>query len=136
MPGILLGLRHLATRSSVKLTSLRPNQPVPLALGYSAVPVAITLTGNYRQITKFLALVRTNVRLLGGTKLRVGGRLFDTDSISIQQGLVGDQLNATMTLVPFIYTGQVIATATPGSTTPGTTTPTTTTPTTTTPTSH
>jgi Tfp pilus assembly protein PilO len=127
MPGILLGLRHLATRSSVKLTSLRPNTAVPLALGYSAVPVAITLTGNYHQITKFLSLVRTNVRLVRGTQLRVGGRLFDTDSVSLQQGQVGDQLNATMTLVPFIFTGQLIATATPGSTTPGSTTTTTTT---------
>jgi hypothetical protein len=127
MPGILLGLRHLATRSSVQLTSVRPNSPVPLALGYSALPVAITVTGNYRQITKFLALVRTNVGLVGGTKLRDRGRMFDTDAVSIQQGLTGDQLNASLTLVPFIYTGQVISPAGTTSTTGTTTTSTTTT---------
>jgi hypothetical protein len=127
MPGILLGLRNLASRSSVKLTSVRPNSPVPLALGYSALPVAITLTGNYVHITRFLGLVRKNVNLVGGTKLRVDGRMFDTDSISIQQGTVGDQLNASLTLVPFIYTGQVIPSATTGTTTTGSTTTTTTT---------
>jgi hypothetical protein len=126
MPGILLGIRHLASHSSVKLTSVRPGSPVPLALGYSALPVAITLTGNYLHITKFLGLVRKSVRLSGGTELRVGGRLFDADSIALQQGTTGDQLNATVTLVPFIYTGQVLSTATPASST-GTTTTTTTT---------
>jgi Tfp pilus assembly protein PilO len=127
MPGILLGLRQLATRSSVKLTSVRPNSPVPLALGYSALPVAITLSGNYVHITKFLALVRKNVNLVGGTNLRVGGRMFDTDSVSLQQGTTGDLLNATLTLVPFIYTGQVIASTTTGTSTSGSTTTTTTT---------
>jgi len=124
MPGILLGLRHLTGRSKVVLTSVRPSPPVPLALGYSAVPLAITVTGNYRQITRFLGLVRKNVRFVGGKQLRVGGRMFDTDSMSLQQGTVGDKLNATMTVVAFVYTGQVITTSTDttGSTTTTTTT--------------
>jgi Tfp pilus assembly protein PilO len=132
MPGILLGLRHLAQRSKVQLTSVRPSSPTALALGYSALPLAITVTGNYLHITKFLALVRTNVRLVGGTKLQVGGRMFDTDNISLSQGTVGDQLNATLTLVAFSYTGQVLpapgsTTTTDGSTTTGSTTTTATT---------
>ena len=129
MPGILFGLRHLAQRSKVQMTSVRPSTPTALALGYSALPVTVTVTGNYRHITKFLALVRTNVRLVGGTKLKVGGRMFDTDNISLQQGTVGDQLNATLTLVAFVYTGQVLTTttSTDGSTTTGSTTTTATT---------
>jgi hypothetical protein len=35
--------------------------------------------------------------------------LFDADNISILQGQVGDQLNATFLLAAFIYTGQVLA---------------------------
>jgi hypothetical protein len=124
MPGIVLGLRHLATQSKLTLTSVRPSSPVALALGYSALPIGITVTGNYIHITKFLGLLRTNVRLVGGTKLRVGGRMFDTDNISLLQGQVGDQLNATLTVVAFIYTGQVMTTTTgtDGSTTTGSTT--------------
>lgn len=122
MPGILVGLRQLADKSKVKLTSVRPATPTALALGYSALPVAVTVTGNYRAITKFLARVRANVKLVGGTNIRVSGRMFDTDSISLQQGSVGDQLNATLSLVAFIYTGQVLGATTPGSTTAGSTT--------------
>jgi Tfp pilus assembly protein PilO len=126
MPGIVLGLRHLTTQSNVTLTSVRPSPPVALALGYSAVPINITVTGNYIHITKFLGLLRTNVRLVGGTKLQVGGRMFDTDTISLQQGQVGDQLNASMTVVAFTYTGQMLTTTgTDGSTTTGSTTTTT-----------
>jgi Tfp pilus assembly protein PilO len=124
MPGIVLGLRDLTTQGKVTLTSVRPSSPVALALGYSALPVQITITGNFIHITKFLGLLRNNVRLVGGTKLRVGGRMFDTDNISLQQGQVGDQLNATMQVVAFIYTGQVLAATTTG--TDGSTTTTTT----------
>jgi Tfp pilus assembly protein PilO len=130
MPGILLGLRHFAQQSKVQLTSVRPSSPTALALGYSALPLSVTVAGNYKHITKFLGLVRTNVRLVDGTKLRVGGRMFDTDSISLQQGQVGDQLNASLTLVAFVYTGQVLTTtttSTDGSTTTGSTTTTATT---------
>jgi hypothetical protein len=128
MPGIVLGLRKLTTQSKLTLTSVRPSAPVALALGYSALPIAVTVSGNYIHITKFLGLLRTNVRLVGGTTLRVGGRMFDTDNISLQQGLVGDQLNASLTVVAFIYTGQVLTpttTGTNGSTTTSSTTTTT-----------
>ena len=129
MPGILLGLQHLAQRSKVQMTSVRPSTATALPLGYSAVPVTVTVAGNYKHITKFLGLVRANVRLVGGTKFQVGGRMFDTDNISLQQGTVGDQLNATLTLVAFVYTGQVLTTTTgtDGSTTTGSTTTTATT---------
>lgn len=123
MPGILLGLRHVADKSKVKLTSVRPSPPVAQALGYSAVPLTVTVTGNYRGITKFLGVLHRDARLVGGTKLRVGGRMFDADNVSILQGQVGDQLNATLSLAAFIYTGQVLAPTPPaGSTTTTTTT--------------
>jgi Tfp pilus assembly protein PilO len=118
MPGILLGLRHLADQSKVTLTSVRPALPVPQTLGYSAIPVAVTVTGNYRGITKFVGLIHHDVRFVGGTRVKVGGRMFDTDDINLQQGQVGDQLNASLTLAAFIFTGQPLTpTPPPGSTT-------------------
>ena len=117
----------MSDQSKVKLTSVRPSPPVAQALGYSAVPLSVTVTGNYRGITKFLGLLHRDVRLVGGAPLRVGGRMFDADTISILQGQVGDQLNATMSLAAFIYTGQVIAPAPPAGSTTGSTTTTTTT---------
>jgi Tfp pilus assembly protein PilO len=132
MPGVLLGLRHLAGRSAVKVTAIKPSAPVTLALGYSAVPLSLAVSGNYWHVTKFLGLVRRSVRLVGGTELRVNGRLFDTDSISLQQGATGDVLTAALSLVAFVYTGQVAPATTTtagstGSTTTGTTTTTSTT---------
>jgi Tfp pilus assembly protein PilO len=109
MPGILLGLRHLADQSKVTLTSVRPASPVPQALGYSAIPLSITVTGNYRAITKFVGLIHRDIRFAGGTRVQVGGRLFDTDNITLQQGQTGDKLDASLTLAAFIYTGQTLA---------------------------
>jgi hypothetical protein len=84
MPGILLSLRHLAQNSKVQLTSVHPSPAVAQALGYSAVPLGITITGTYPQITKFVGLVRRDVRFAGGVRLETSGRFFDTDSINLQ----------------------------------------------------
>jgi hypothetical protein len=110
MPGILLRLGHLAEQSKVVLTSVHPDSPVPQALGYSALPLTITVTGNYRAITKFLGLIRRDVTFARGMRPQVGGRMFDADNITLLQGQTGDQLNASLGLSAFIYTGQVLAT--------------------------
>ena len=133
MAGIVIGLRNVAAQSSVELTSVRPGTPVPLALGYSALPLAVTLTGKYTDVSRFVGLLQKDVRLVGATRLEVGGRLFDTDSIELLAATKGDLLSATLALDAFVYTGTVLPspTATTGQST-GTTTGSTTTTTTTT----
>ena len=53
MPGILLALSHVARQSSVTVTSVHPSPPVTLGLGYSAIPISITITGRYTAISSF-----------------------------------------------------------------------------------
>jgi Tfp pilus assembly protein PilO len=136
MPGIVIELRNVAARSSVQVTSVRPAQPVPLALGYSALPLAITVSGKYTAISRFMGLLRNDVRLVGAAGLEVGGRLFDADSIQLQAAAKGDSLTATLALDAFVYSGNILAsptvtngqsTGTTGSTTTSTTATTTTT---------
>lgn len=83
MPGILLALSHVARQSSVTVTSVHPSPPVTLGLGYSAIPISITITGRYTAISRFEHLLRTTVRLRTINDLVVAGRLFDSDSISL-----------------------------------------------------
>jgi Tfp pilus assembly protein PilO len=137
MPGIVIELRNLAAQSSIQLTSLRPAPAVPLALGYSALPLAVTMTGSYTAVSKFMGLLRKDVRLVGASPLKVGGRLFGADGIQLQVATKGDLLTATLALDAFVYSGNALpspaaqSTGTTGSTTStaATTTTTTTTPT-------
>ena len=63
MPGILLALGHVARQSSVTLTAVHPSPAVNLGIGYSAIPISITISGSYAAITKFEHLLRTSVRI-------------------------------------------------------------------------
>jgi Tfp pilus assembly protein PilO len=136
MPGIVIELRNLAAQSSVALTAVRPAPPMPLALGYSALPVAVTVAGTYTAVSRFMGLIRRDVRLSGTAPLEVGGRLFDADSIQLQAAAKGDSLTATLALDAFVYTGAILSspgttngqsTSSTGSTTTSTTTTATTT---------
>jgi Tfp pilus assembly protein PilO len=131
MPGIVIELRNVAVQSSVELTSVRPGAPVTLALGYSALPLAVTVVGKYTAVSRFMDLLRNDVRLLGATRLEVSGRLFDADSIQLQAAAKGDSLTATLALDAFVYSGNILpspavtngqSTGTTGSTTTSTST--------------
>jgi Tfp pilus assembly protein PilO len=126
MPGIILNLTHLAQQSKVQLTSVRPSPPVVLGSGYSAVQVAISVSGNYVGITKFTHLLRTAVRMNKAGDLKVSGRLFDGDNISMTplmqtptgpppssgaaaptttEKVAPNQLTATLALDAFVFGG-------------------------------
>jgi len=62
MPGILYDLSGLAKASSVSLMSVKPSPRVPLAAGYSAIPIVVMVDGSYAGVTKFLHLMRNNVQ--------------------------------------------------------------------------
>ena len=136
MPGILLALGHVARQSSVTLTAVHPSPALNLGLGYSAIPISITLSGTYAGITKFERLLRTSVRIQDANHLVVSGRLFDSDNIALaplaspstatgsgtaptsatptlkQQA---DELTATLALDAFTFGGPPPVSATAGS---------------------
>ena len=84
MPGILLALEP---RGAPELRNRDLGAPVAgrqlSGLGYSAIPISITITGRYTAISRFEHLLRTTVRLWTINDLVVAGRLFDSDSISL-----------------------------------------------------
>ena len=116
MPGILLDLRRVAEASSVALTSVRPAPQVVLPIGYSALPVVVVVNGTYTQISNFLYRLRQDVCYTNGN-LKVGGRLFLTDQLSLQAG-DKDTLSATLNLNAFVYGAPPALSATAGSNTP------------------
>ncbi len=83
MSGIILDLADVARKSSVQLTAVRPAANVPLGLGYSAIPISITVSGSYNSISKFMGLLRRAVRLSATNRMYVNGRLFDADQLQL-----------------------------------------------------
>jgi Pilus assembly protein, PilO len=102
MPGILLDLTRVAGRSSVALTAVRPSPTVPLALGYSALPLVVNVSGTYANVTKFLAVMRHDVRL-SSDKLNVKGRLFVANEVQFTGSTQSNVLTAQLNLDAFVY---------------------------------
>lgn len=127
VPGIVLNLAQLADSSSVSLVSVKPSTPATLTNGATALPLSVTVDGNWSGVTRFLHNVRLQVRVRG-SGLNVTGRLFDIDSIQLQPGAQGKGMEAVLSINAFSYGKPVPPAASPTTTSTTTTTTTTTTP--------
>lgn len=63
MPVVVLDLSALAKASDVALVSVKPSPAVPLAAGYSAVPITVGVDGTYVSVTAFLRDMREAVQI-------------------------------------------------------------------------
>src|SRR5204863_9677921 len=63
MPGILRDLSRLARSSKVRIQTVTPADQVPLTLGYGALPLTVSLEGKFGDVSRFLARLRTQVRV-------------------------------------------------------------------------
>ena len=61
MPQIVLQLSRIATEEHVSLDSITPQAPVSYS-GYQALPITITLDGNFLNVESFLQQLRNQVR--------------------------------------------------------------------------
>ena len=119
MSDVLRQLLRAADRADVRLDSVTPQAAV-VKSGYSAVPIAVVVTGRYFGIQQFLRELRTQAGV-AGSHIRASGRLFSVYSVSLAAGEAKlPQLAATIQLNVFTYSGSAAA-ATPA--TPQTTTP-------------
>jgi hypothetical protein len=84
MSEVLRQLSGAAGRSGVSLDSITPGVTLPSS-GGEAVPIALTVTGHYFNISRFLHYVRAQVGLKG-TAIRGSGRLYTVDSIQFTGG--------------------------------------------------
>ena len=120
MSEILRQLSSAAARSGVRINSITPSAPVAAA-GGQAVPIALSVSGRYFRLAKFMHLLRTRAAVKDG-KLHVSGRLYAIDSISFSSSGKGGLITGTLALDAFM---QGAAPATPTTTAGGqTTTPT------------
>jgi Tfp pilus assembly protein PilO len=101
VPGILFQLSRLADQSKVKLVAVTPSPDVPLAQGYSVLPLAINVTGKYAQVTGFLHRMRGLVTVRKG-RVEATGRLFVIDDLNLA-GSDNDTVAATVKMNAFTY---------------------------------
>jgi hypothetical protein len=125
VPGILRALTRLAKASSVELISLGPSPAAPTPMGYSTVPVSISVHGKFANVSNFLHRLR-DTAVVTHKHLKVTGRLFVPNQISLTSD-DGLAVNATILLDAFVYGAAPVAGSTPTDTTSTSTTDTTTT---------
>ena len=113
-------LAWAAGKSGVHVDSITPSAPVATS-GAQAVPVALSVTGHYFRLAKFMHLVRTRAAVKNG-KLHVSGRLYAIDNISFSSSGKGGLITSTLALDAFM---QGTAPATPSTAAGGQTTTTT-----------
>jgi Tfp pilus assembly protein PilO len=116
--GLVLELDRLARSSGVTLRSITPSEAAVGAGGATTIPVVVTATGSYRQITRFLQHTRALVRVRSGT-VRATGRLLTMQGVELAESSARKfpYLDATITLNAFVYDGPIVqATPPPTST--------------------
>jgi Tfp pilus assembly protein PilO len=109
MPDILLQLNSVASAAGVDFQSITPGAAVAGA-GYETIPIALVFQGNYRTLSEFLQRLRHLIRVSRGN-LYPSGRLFNVNSIAFAQGTDKfPQLQATLNIETYVYTGQAAPT--------------------------
>jgi Tfp pilus assembly protein PilO len=108
-PGLILELSRLARSSGVTLRSITPQASVVGEGGTTMIPVAVTIGGNYFEISKFLRRTRTLVSVRDG-ELRTTGRLLMVQDLALVESITDGfpQLDATMTLNAYVYDGPIL----------------------------
>jgi Tfp pilus assembly protein PilO len=81
---LLLELDVLARKANVAIASVTLQEPTTLAAGSTAIPVAVTVGGSYRDVTRFLRQMRRLVGLSGGNP-RAVGRLLTVQSVELTE---------------------------------------------------
>ena len=116
--GLVLELDRLARASGVTLGSITPSEAAIGTGGATTIPVVVTATGSYRQITRFLQRTRQLVRVRGGA-VRATGRLLTMQGVELAESSTRrfPTLDATITLNAFVYDGPIAPATPPPSTT-------------------
>ena len=116
--GLVLELDRLATSANVTISAIAPQEVAIGASGATTIPVVVTATGSYRQITRFLQHTRALVGVSGG-RVRATGRLLTVQSVDLVESQTKGfpYLDATITMNAFVYDGPIAPPAPPPSTT-------------------
>jgi len=80
-PGLLDQLNALGKKSKVVVTTVTPTLTTTTP---GALSLSITVTGSYFHVRDFLHNLRTQVRFGKGGRVLANGRLFDVQSVNVQ----------------------------------------------------
>jgi Tfp pilus assembly protein PilO len=116
--GLVLELDRLARSANVTLGSISPEDAVVGAGGATTIPILVTVTGSYRQITRFMQHTRALVSLRGGA-VRTTGRLLTMQAVELAESKTKrfPYLDATISLDAFVYDGPIAPSIPPPATT-------------------
>jgi Tfp pilus assembly protein PilO len=114
---LLLQLDAVAQQAGVTAGTVSIQDPTTLAGGTVAVPVTVTVTGTYRQISRYLTLTRRLVGLRGDHP-NVVGRLLTVQSVDLTASKADGfpQLDAAVLFNAHAYDGPVVPAVPPPST--------------------
>lgn len=116
---LVLELAALARRAGVTLGSIAPEDSKIDGAGATLVPVAVSVSGSYGQIARFMKVTRELVGVRGG-KVRATGRLFSVQGVELSESAAGrfPMLDATITLNAYAYDGPIVPPTPPTPPTP------------------
>ncbi|HLF68923.1 MAG TPA: type 4a pilus biogenesis protein PilO [Gaiellaceae bacterium] len=107
--GLVLELTGLARRSGVTLGSITTQSSTAADGGPVTIPVTVTVTGSYFEITSFLRRTRALVTVRDG-KLRATGRLLAVQSVTLAEAAESGfpTLDASIVLNAYVYDGPIV----------------------------
>jgi len=109
VPDLLLAVDQVADAAGVQVTGLSPQTPAQ-AVGYTVLPISLTLSGTYGSITGFMHQLEDMVTVRKHALL-ASGRLFSFTQVAISPGTTGHKLTATLSVDAYVF--GVVAGATP-----------------------
>lgn len=109
---LLLELDLLARKANVTIASVSMQEPSALPGGSTAIPVAVTVSGTYRNITRFVRQMRTLAGLRRGDPYATG-RLLTVQSVDLTESKADGfpRLDAALLLNAHVYDGPIAAPA-------------------------
>lgn len=111
MPAIVLQLSALAVQSGVTLNTITPAAPMSSG-SYQALPMTVVVDGHFFGVRDFLRRLRTQVKVAGDS-VKANGRLFDVQSVDLQQTEPAPEVRASLTMRAFVYGNGTAQPATP-----------------------
>jgi Tfp pilus assembly protein PilO len=104
MSTLVRQLDRLARRTDVTLDSVTPSAESG-GSGYKAIPLTVVVDGKFFRVSRFLGLVRNQVRVHDGS-VDGAGRLFDVQAIDLEQSTTPrPNVRATLTVQAYVYAG-------------------------------
>jgi len=100
--GVIIDLELVARESSIVISGIKPSPPIPQTEGYGTLPVAVTVSGTFPQLSGFLHRLRRQAWIGNRGVIHVDGRLLVADQLALTADTDG-VISATLNFNAFVY---------------------------------